>query len=69
MEQPLNNSSMNSQRTTNETCDFRLSHKINALAAMILVAHPCATGSSELIRSSSTMIFNHIFSNDLKAGI
>jgi hypothetical protein len=36
---------------------------------MILVAHPCATGSSELIRSSSTMIFNHIFSNDLKAGI
>ena len=27
----LNNSSMNSQSTKNEKCDFRFSHKINGL--------------------------------------
>lgn len=45
--EPLINSSVNSQNTTNEKSDFRLSRKINVLAAMILVAHPGTTGRSE----------------------
>jgi hypothetical protein len=38
---------VNSQNTTIEKYDFRLSRKINVLAAMILAAHPGTTGRSE----------------------
>jgi len=43
---------MNSQNTKSEKCDFRFSLKINNLQLLILVAPPCATGTSELIRGS-----------------
>ncbi|RLA12415.1 MAG: hypothetical protein DRQ59_07645 [Gammaproteobacteria bacterium] len=48
----LNNSSMNSQSTKSEKCDFHFSLKINNLWLLILVALPCTTGTSELIRGS-----------------
>jgi hypothetical protein len=41
---------MNYQSTKNENCHFSFSHKINGLQASILAAHPCAAGTSELVR-------------------
>jgi hypothetical protein len=43
---------MTSQSTQIEKCDFRFALKINDLSSSILVAHPCATGTSDLFRGS-----------------
>jgi hypothetical protein len=35
-----------------EKCDFHFSFKTNGLTPSVLVAHPCATGSTELISAA-----------------
>jgi cytochrome c len=50
----LNNSSLNSQLKNSKKCDFYFSFKTNGLTPSFLVAHPCATGSTELISASLT---------------
>jgi hypothetical protein len=43
---------MNSQSEKNDKCDFRLSLKIKDLQSLILAAHPCTAGTSEMITGS-----------------
>jgi hypothetical protein len=52
VKEALNNSSMNSQSAKNEKRGFPFSYKINDSTSLILVAHSCAAGTSELIRGS-----------------
>ena len=39
-----------------QKCDFCIPHKINDLQSLILTAHPCTVGTSDLIKGSLTLI-------------
>jgi hypothetical protein len=49
---------MNYQSTKNEKCDFRFSPIIKELQSLIMAAHPCAAGTSEIIRGSLVIYKN-----------
>ena len=38
-----------------QKCDFCIPLKINDLQSLILTAHPCTVGTSDLIRGSHTL--------------
>jgi hypothetical protein len=59
----MNHSSMNSQSEENEKYDFRFSLKIKDLQSLILAAHPCAAGTSEIIRGS--LVINSVLRSSL----
>jgi hypothetical protein len=52
LKEMLNNSSLNYQLMKSEKSDFHFLIKTNGLTPSVLVAHPCATGSTELISAS-----------------
>ena len=54
--EPLNNSSMNCQRPKNKKSVFCFSHIISDFQSLIMAAHPCAAGKSELIQTFLRLI-------------